>query len=413
MTTRLLLSFVLLFVVLSAPLIPATAGAQSAEAVASHNGEESEDQSDSRDADESFWDGIVSSVLDFFGDGDEEVDHDQSMEMKENSVEGDSELATGDTAEEDGIHEMIARAGETATVRLHRRSMPRFSHINTDEITPSHVYQATLDLISEIYVLRESMNITDRPAETTVQHHQAPTHAYTKCLELLEKTARLQRRLGMIPVEVRNIPVKVVDQSDVYHAIRAIIEELRRVKRQMVIKSTIQAAPFAGGKAPSLVYGNLIYASLLLDGLVGRSTTPNDVYLHVMRVHDEMALIAAKLEIRLEIEPPPVENRKQPMAVAQQVVRAAYKIIHLQSLLGIEASSVPNYSLENVTSADVYDATNFLLAEIVRIKSHLNVRPASHEHRQAQDRTTTDVFAQVLLVIKNLDIMSEATDRSG
>ena len=412
MTKRILLFFVLLFV-LSTLLIRAAAEAQSVESVASHNGEEGEHQSDSRDADESFWDGIVSSVLDFFGDDDEEVEHDQSMEMKENSVERDDELATGDTAEDDRTHEMIARAGETVTVRQHRRSIPRLSQSSADEITPSHVYQATLDLISEIYVLREAMNITDRPVETTVQHHQAPIHAYTKCFELLEKTARLQRRLGMIPVEVKSITVRVVDQSDVYHAIRAIIEELRRVKRQMVIKSTIQAAPFAGGKAPSLVYENLMYASLLLDGLVGRSTTPNDVYLHVMRVHDEMALIAAKLGIRLEIEPPSVKDRKQPMAVAQQVVRAAYKIIHLQSLLGIEASSIPNYSLENVTSADVYDATNFLLAEIVRIKSHLNVRLASRERRQAHDRTTTDVFAQVLLVIKNLDIMSEATDRSG
>ena len=36
---------------------------------------------------------------------------------------------------------------------------------NRDAITPSHEYQATLDLVSEIEILREAMGIFDYPAE--------------------------------------------------------------------------------------------------------------------------------------------------------------------------------------------------------------------------------------------------------
>ena len=141
--------------------------------------------------------------------------------------------------------------------------------------------------------------------------------------------------------------------------------------------------------------------------------TPNDVYMHVMRVHDEMELIAAELEIPLDVEVPDVKGGKEPVAVAQQIVRAAYKIIHLQSKLGMEASNVPLVTLENVNSADVYDATNFLLAEIARIKVHLNVGLQSGQRRTIRNKTTADVFAQVLLVIRNLDIMSRAADSLG
>ena len=254
------------------------------------------------------------------------------------------------------------------------------------------------------------MDVAGDPRPTGSREHQAPIHAYAKILEVKEKTARVQRRLGMIPVSVEPIPGRALAQDDVYRGVRTVIEELRRIKRQMVVRHEIRPAPFVGGKVPAQVYENLVHASLLLDGLVGRSTTANDVFLRVMRVHDEMKLIADELEISLLVDPPAVEGAKEPMAVAQQIVRAANKVVRLQSQLGMTTSSVPNYTLGLVTSADVLEATNFLLAEFARIKAHLRVEPPESEHRVVQNKTTTDVFAQILLVIRNLDIMSKASD---
>ena len=200
---------------------------------------------------------------------------------------------------------------------------------------------------------------------------------------------------------------------DVYGVVQAIIEELRRIKRQMIVKDDIESAPFLGGRTPSHVYENLLHASLLLDGLVGRSTTPNDVYVQVLRVHEELSLVAAELDISLDVEPPPVEQGKQPMAVAQQLLRAGYKLMDLQTRLGMDASSVPNFTLENATSSDVLDATNFLLAEIARIKAHLNIQLTVSQLHDADNMTSTDVFARLLLVIKNLEKIGKAAERAG
>ena len=276
------------------------------------------------------------------------------------------------------------------------------------DVTLSHVYQATLDLIAELHILRTATGAADSPREFIPREDRTPIHAFAKSLEVMDKTARVQRRLGMIPVDVGQIPVKTISPRDSYRKVHSIIEELRRIKRQLVIAEEIQPAPFVGGKTPALIYKNLGDASFLLDGLVGRPTTSSDAYTQVLQVHDEMELIATELGVALESDPSAVDGRKESKEVAQQIVRATYKAINLQSRLGMDASSVPDPVLVEVTPAEVLDATNILLAELTRVKVHLNVRSPRVDSRASQNKLSEDVFAQALLIIRNLDTLTKA-----
>ena len=275
------------------------------------------------------------------------------------------------------------------------------------DITPSHVFQATQDLIAEIEVLREAMGISDYPNEAEPQEGRAPIHVYAKTLEVMRKVARIQSKFGITPAEVGQIPVKAIVTKDVFSNVQAIVGELRRVKSQLVIEDEIQPAPLVGGKTPTFVYKNLGDASFLLDGLVGRPLTPNDVYGNVLRIHDEMELIAAKLGAELELDPPAVNGRKRPMEVAQQMLRATYKTINLQTRLGMDASSVPTLTLVRVTPAEVFEISNLLLAEMARIKMHLSIELPYASRGEERNRTPADVFAQVLRMIKNLDALAK------
>ena len=276
------------------------------------------------------------------------------------------------------------------------------------DVTPSHVYQATLDLVAEIETLRRATGVADDPRSAEVEQDHSAIRAYVKSREVMEKTARFQRRLGMIPVDLGQIPVRAIAQRDVHGNVRAIIEELRRVKRQLVVREEIEAAPLAGGKTPALVYRNLWDASYLLDGLVGLPTTSDDVFANVLRVRDEMEQIAAALGVSLERDPPRTEGTRESTGVAQQVLRATYKAINLQSRLGMDPSLVPSPALERVTPAEVLDSTNILLAELARIRTHLDIRLPRAQHRASRGKSPSDVFAQVLLVIRNLDLMTGA-----
>ena len=277
-----------------------------------------------------------------------------------------------------------------------------------EDVTPSHVYRATSDLISEIEILREAMGVTVYPVEAELQEDRAPVHVYSKSLEVMEKIAAAQRRLGINPLKVGQIPVKRIKPGDVYKSVRNGLAEVRRIKEQLVIDDKIQPAALEGGKTPTYVYKHLGDASFLLDGLVGHPVDPNDVYNHVVYLHDETELIAAKLKVALELDPPIMDQRKRMKEVAQQVLRATFKIINLQTRLGMDASGVPQITLVRVSPAEVYEATNVLLAEMVRIKAHLNIRLPREEHALSRNKRPRDVFSQVLLLIRNLDILAKA-----
>ena len=278
------------------------------------------------------------------------------------------------------------------------------------DITPSHVYQATSDLISEIEIMRDAMGVTIYPVEAEPAEDRAPIHVYAKSLEVLEKISAAQRRMGMKPARIGQIPVKEITPKDVYRSVQNSIAEMRRMKAQLVIEEAIRPAPLDGGMTPSAVYEHLGDASYLLDGLVGHPTDPNDVHTHMVYLHDEMELIAAKLKVALELEPPAVNGRKRMKEVAQQVLRATFKVINLQTRLGMDASGVPQVTLVRVSPAQVFEATNILLAEMVRIKAHLGIDLPRVEHAPSRNKKPRDVFAQALLFIRNLDALAKAAD---
>ena len=279
-----------------------------------------------------------------------------------------------------------------------------------DAITPSHVYQATSDLIAEIDILRDAMGVTVYPVEAEPAEDRAPIHVYAKSLEVLEKISAAQKRMGMKPAPIAQIPVKDITAKDVHASVQNNLAEVRRMKAQLVIDDEIVPAPLEGGKTASAVYEHLGDASFLMDGLVGHPVDPNDVHTHMVYLHDEMELVAAKLKVALELEPPAVNGRKRMKEVAQQVLRATFKVINLQTRLGMDASGVPQMTLVRVSPAEVFEATNILLAEMVRIKAHLGIDLPRVEHAPSRNKKPRDVFAQVLLFIKNLDALAKAAD---
>ena len=280
------------------------------------------------------------------------------------------------------------------------------------EVSADHVYRATRDLLREIEILREAQGVADHPGEPEARADATPLDIYIESREAMDKTARVQRRLGMIPFEAAPVPVKEITALDLHRHVWTVLEEVRRVKRQLVVRRAIQPAPFSEGVSPSLVFRNLEYASSLLDGLVGRSTTSNDVYMHVRLVGDELTLIGARLGVVPALEAPVVDGDKEPREVAEQVLRAVYKVINLQFRLGMEASSVPDVELENVTPGDVFDATNILLGELMRIKVYLDIQSLPDLRPHSQRKQASDTFAEVLLVLANLEAITRAANES-
>ena len=290
------------------------------------------------------------------------------------------------------------------------RLLQREALAQTSQQSPSHVYQAVSDLQSEIELLREAMGVTDYPLEAEPAEDRSPIHVFARTLEVQRKISAAQKRLGMAPIKVGQIPVKVVEPKDVFGSVQTALAEVRRIKEQLVIEDEIEPTPFEGGKTPSLVYQHVGDASFMLDGLVGHPIDISDVYENMLYLHGDMELVATKLKVALELEPPEVNKRKRLKAVGQQILRGTFKLINLQTRLGMDASGVPEVSLVRVTPANLYEAINIMDAEMVRIKVHLGITLPHAEYAVARNKRPRDLFALALLVIRNLDKLAKAAD---
>ncbi len=280
--------------------------------------------------------------------------------------------------------------------------------VDNGNVSPSHVYQVTENIISEIDILREAIGVDDEPNEPEAQRGKTPIHVYGKGLELLEKISKAQRKLGMTPAEVGEIPLRDIKPSDVFELVSAILLQLSSMKEQLVISDTIENAKFVGAKMPSDVYENLWLASYMLDGLVP-SIKPEDVYRNIQYIHGEMRLIATKLDVSLDLEPPEVTGRKRIKNIGQQALFSLYKVSELEKrLTGMAAASVPEVTLVRIRSSDIYDLTNMLIAEMVRIKVHLKIDLPRGELPTPHRVKTNEVFGQMHLVVKNLEKMIKA-----
>lgn len=268
--------------------------------------------------------------------------------------------------------------------------------------TPSHVYQQTENIVAEIELLRRAMNITAAPRSPGVQVKKMPLHVYAKSLEVLEKIARLERDLGMEVVEVPQIPLKKIAPSDVFGATQNILAELRRLKTQKGIGEEITRARLVQGKTPSDVYENMWRASYMLDGLAGQ-IDPNYVFRNAQYVLSELRLIASEVDIALEqIAPAPLAG-KGPKDVNIEAFKDLHKTVLLERKMKLSPLRVPTFPSGKITPSDVYDTTNMLMAELVRLKIQLGIETPRGQLPVPTGKKPSDALAQLQLIGANLD----------
>ena len=279
--------------------------------------------------------------------------------------------------------------------------------------TLGDVHAAVRDAIAEIALLRAATGVGAAPAPregAAPREDVTPAHVHARALEVLGKTARSARRLGMVAADAGAAPVTGFAPDDLHRAVGAIVGELRRIKRQLVVETAIEPADADAGATPPSLDAELAHASALLDALVGRPPSLNDVMGCVARIHDELRAVAAGLDAALPSDAPaPAAAQRAPAEVAQQLLRAAYKAIALQTALGMEASGVPAVALEGATPAEALDAATALLGEVLRIRAHLGAGPAPPAARPGEgDGPPGDAYAGARLAVAQLDAMMRA-----
>jgi len=140
----------------------------------------------------------------------------------------------------------------------------------------------------------------------------------------------------------------------------------------------------------------------MLDLLSKQPLTSNDVHRNALYIKDEIQLIGIKLKIPLSLQASDIKLKRSSKNVAQQELLLLHKIVNLQKQLDMKAGFIPKVSLARIRPADIYDLTNIILAELVRIKVRLNIKSLRGQRQASEEKTSGDVFSQMLLINNNL-----------
>jgi len=307
---------------------------------------------------------------------------------------------------------MLGHAAQAGVDVPMRRDIGTTVVNRAEAAAPDGLVMAAAMVRQEIELLRRELGVNDFPPRAELHSDRRSVHVYVKSQEVMSKLAAVQRRLGVAESAMRGLPLAGLSSDDALLAVQDILDGIRTIKTQMVIESGVEAEAAATPRTLSAAYRNLADSSTMLDGLVGRGLGPGSVFQGLQLVAEDLNLIAAKLQVTLDANAPPVDESRESVDVAQQALRAAYKIVLLQTRLGMDASAVPTLTMVRVTPAEAYDLIGILRAELARIKWHLGVNVAVSESMEpAPGRELAEVFAQMLLVVRNLDLLAAGAER--
>lgn len=295
-------------------------------------------------------------------------------------------------------------------------SIPFQSVDKSKSISPSHVYQKTLKVISELESIRTAANISTSTREPGVQMNKRPVHVYSKALEVLEKISRYQHSLGIDAVETGHIPLRKVTPTEVYEQTQLILSELSKIKVAQGLQTDTKTFPFIPGKGPSEVYESMWKASYLLDALAGQ-TSPNEVFRNSQYILVDLDLIADKLNVDFDAHKSTQRfDSKSPKDVNLEAFKILHKVGRLERHLDIMPLSPPPFPAGDILPTDALDSTNTILAELVRVKVELGITKPKQKLPVPSGKSPNDVFSQMLIIsarLKTLLKTSGSREPSG
>ncbi len=111
--------------------------------------------------------------------------------------------------------------------------------VNSLVKTPNEVYALSEHILEELYILKEAKGIRVKPKITTQLYGLKPIHVYQKAIESMEKIIRLKIEDGFAPSEVPHSPNKEITPNEVYEIVLRIDNEIALIAKKSKIKNII------------------------------------------------------------------------------------------------------------------------------------------------------------------------------
>lgn len=279
-----------------------------------------------------------------------------------------------------------------------------FPSLGSANPTPNDVYQQVDDMYNQMMVLREHEKIDVAPKHPSLQTNKRPIHVYAKAIELNEKIIRLQTKYGITSATPKTIPVRAITPLEAFNLVKELNQEVSKVTQANGLKHT--PAPVATNKTPSNSYEKLMAVSMAMDGII-EPIDPNQVFRNSQIIDGEIDLIAKAMNIEFVDRKVPLDETATPFDSTIEGFMNLYRLAKLERKLGIPAVRVADFPIEKITPTQVYDMTNNILAELVRIKVKLGITEPAPSPELLKGKKPYEVNQLMIKVGRKIDALAE------
>ncbi|MBT3308859.1 MAG: hypothetical protein HOL04_08175 [Gammaproteobacteria bacterium] len=260
------------------------------------------------------------------------------------------------------------------------------------DYTPTDVYAEAEWLQQQVLLLRKINQVTTPYPLRKRVPGKAPRHVLQKGLEVLEKLNRLRQidRLGAITIPP--FPARQITPNEVYVLMVRLGGEAALILQEKEQNLQQKKKKMEEERTPSDVYRLLHEISDALNPVIGvRGVTPPEVYALSERVLDNVRFLRTSQNRHDPVEAPQQREGQLSNHALQSAVRFDHDLAELQYNLWIEPMQVLPAARRKISPTDVYDRLLNTLAELQRTKYRLGLERNFDSPLLDLQRTPDDV----------------------
>ena len=283
---------------------------------------------------------------------------------------------------------------------------------------PSDVYALSQHVVELVTFLRRSQNLPMNIPKPPLTEGRHPNHALAAVYRLQKKISQAERGLWMKPIEVPEVPRRVITPSEVYDALETVLAELQHIKFRLGLERNFETPPVVPGKTPDDVIQNVEWATQIMPVFPPNRTivqfsqaslvkTPSHVFAVTKDILKKLQRYRRARGIQAIPRTPPFIRNLKPKHVYQKGLECLDKVNRLRQQIGIGLTSVPSYPVRAITPNEVYDLALRLDEELNIIFRQFGMSSqlfyTSLETETFNDKTPSSVYYNMWLISLQLD----------
>lgn len=266
--------------------------------------------------------------------------------------------------------------------------------------TPDDVYRAVGEIEARLRAILEADFIDADAVPPRSPSPRLPRHVYAKLVELDAKLALMRAVQGLPEQEPLTVPAKLIGPPDVFANLTAVREGVDALFDAYGLSpEMLPTEPRTAGKKPGDVYARLQEVAALMELAYLPATVPNDVFRVVATIRSEAELVASAVTGRAQKAERREATGKGPadvFALAQAFSGTLARLGDAQPDIAPRGGVfTPRSEAERLQPADVRDALNLVLADLIEMRINAGDFRTSRLAPEQVGQTPSDVFMEL------------------